>query len=229
MRRSGVVLMRSVGGVKKMNKESLDKMSLKQIEIETKKYQTKAKNNRKHFIENLQYLEMTKRYRDDEMYTNSTFSEYIIDKFELKKSTYERERFAYLQFPKESLEYGPGIINKIKDECGSAKIKDVIKEIKKTSTKKREKINDIIKKNAKPVKSKPERTEPTPKEMRLRIAFLEDENKTLRQSLLEKNDQINKLKKTISALKQYKSAYNQIIPVYERVQNSLKNLCYCTK
>ena len=152
------------------------------------------------FIFRLYYLERTKRFREFSVYRNATFSEYITNKFNLRYGTYNKERFAFIAFPEETIKWGAGLINKIKEICGADKVRTVIEQMNATPNLTHAKIDKLIKVYAKiPFKQK------VPKIPR---KILEDENAKRIQTIAEyiniiakKDEQIAKLLKTIFALK----------------------------
>lgn len=193
------------GMMNKKIKKKYDGMSLSGIETDITLKKESSLKSRKEFIEGLYYLETTKRFRDDKKYKNSQFSTYIMDKFQLRITTYHKEKFAFLKFPEASEKHGPGLINKVKSRCGVGNVQKIIKEIETKPDISRENIEKLIEKNT--TKERPELPKaPTYRELQFRVIELEAENKKLSDEVGKHLDQIERLKSTVGKLKQYEKA-----------------------
>ena len=128
-------------------KKKYDNKPLSFIEKTANKAKQLSYASRKDFILILNYLEMTKRYREDRTYKNADFKTYISDKFHLLFNTYYNERIAYERFPELSQKFGTGLVMKIKETCGNEKVEIIFGKIPPKAT--REQISDIISKFAK--------------------------------------------------------------------------------
>lgn len=197
-------------------KTKYDKKNINFIEKDILDKNKKAVKNREEFIAGLFYLEATSRFRDNPKYKNSGFRSYISDLFQLSYSAYSKEKYAFLKFPKESKEHGPGLVNKVREKCGTLKIEKVFQEISKTPTMKKEQINKIIEENSKPKKIGGIPPSMTKKSLQNRVQYLEKENGQLRETVAEQLEQIKKMKVTISSLKKYKKVADSFAEIQKR-------------
>jgi hypothetical protein len=108
-------------------------------------------NDRKR-IQLLYYLERTNRFRENPQYKNATFDVYLRYRHGIRAHTYHERRIAFIAHEKEALTYGPGLVAKVRRECGPLKVSDVFSKIKPTNG--HDKIEKIIQAHAKP---KPDR------------------------------------------------------------------------
>ena len=182
-------------------KQKYDKYNINLIEHECDQNIFVSGQNRMNFILKLYYLERTKRFHENKVYKNATFTEYIYNKFNLRYTTYDKERFAFISFPDETIIWGAGLIDKIRKVCGADKVPVVINEMKLLKNVTHDQINKLISKHAKTsFKQKP---------ARIPRKELEAENiqrsKTIAEylnTIREKDEQILRLMRTVIALKE---------------------------
>lgn len=103
----------------------------------------------------LYYLETSRRYKENKRYAKEPFKVYVDDVFGIRYNTYLDNRKAYVLFPEESTQFGPGIVSRTIRECGKAKVKEVFQDVNKLEEVKkkvvpRAKIDEIITKNQNP-------------------------------------------------------------------------------
>jgi hypothetical protein len=162
------------------------------------------------FIGILFYLQHTKRYRENKAYKERPFTEYVKNVFGISFQTYEYHRFAYFQHPKETRTFGPEVIRKIAAKCGREMVGKVISEVEegKNSIKKAdpETIQKAIDKYAKP-KLKARKDRPSYRDLERELVAEKKKNTELTMALKERDEQIERLKKTIN---EYRSRYEQI-------------------
>jgi len=79
----------------------------------------------------LWYLERSKKYKQYDGYDKIGFNVFIYEVCNIPYNRYRQIAYAYNWFPKESKEFGPNVIQEIRDKVGSTKIPVVLKEIKK--------------------------------------------------------------------------------------------------
>lgn len=159
-----------------------------------------SKESRIEFIKTLYYLKFTQRFRELPLYKKSTFDQFLMDRFNTRITTFEKEVRAFARFPEETKDLGAGLIDKIDRKCGSDKTGKVIGEIKKAREKKKNKLSrgdveKIIQQHALPQKPKP--TVVPISEIERQLEAARKENAELNKALAERNEQINRMKKTI--------------------------------
>lgn len=181
-------------------KVKYDKKPIEIIEEAIDKAKNVSLESRKDFILALYYLNMTNRFRENPQYKKTTFEVYIGYRYHLRKGTYQKEKIAFLAHEKHTMVYGPGLVNKIRTECGPLKIDEVFSKISPKDP--IEKIEKTIRLYAKPQKAVGEKIKiatPTAVEQTLRSHILE-----LEKLLEEKETQITKLLATVNRLKKEK-------------------------
>lgn len=176
-----------------------DDQPIGDIQNRCSNYKAISNDNRKDFILCLYYLERTKRFKENKVYEKASFEKYISDCFNLRYTTYNKERMAFIAHPQAASKWGAGLVERIRRECGAGKINDVVLEIESTENVTHAKIDKIIEKSA---KAKPEKPAVDTKKT------LENENarsiKTIAdyiKTIAELTEQIERLKKTIDALR----------------------------
>lgn len=179
-----------------------DKKPLADIEQSLDKAKSVSLESRRDFIKTLFYLDSTKRFRENPAYKKATFAVYIGYRFHLRLGTYQKEKIAFLANEKQTMVYGPGLVNKVRTECGPTKVDLVFSKISPEDSV--QKIEKIIRTYAKPKAEKKKekaRTEiPSVIEQSLRTRNLE-----LEKLVEEKDEQIAKLKITVARLKEEKA------------------------
>lgn len=162
----------------------------------------------KNIIEILIYLKTSGRYKENHRYERSSFYQYIEDRFNIRKNTYMEMQIAFCKFPVETIEYGVGLVCKVRRLCGPVKSANVFKLIKDTETYlnkeiKREWIEKIIQKHA--IVPKKESADKVDWKALYEAECARHEKtklmlKEANRLIIEKNEQIKKLKNTIKKL-----------------------------
>jgi len=161
-----------------------------------------------HMIKVLIYLKTSGRYKENPRYANSSFYQYIDDRFNLRTNMYMEMQTAYVKFPVETIKYGIGLVCKIRRECGPIKAQKVFNLIGDSETNlnkelKRDRIEKIIrahsivkrKEHSEKVDWKSLYEDEVAKHEKTKL-MLKEANRII----IEKNAQIERLKKTISDL-----------------------------
>ena len=171
-----------------------------------------AEDKRMKFYQGLEYLETTKRFKENKVYKDSTFEAYINDMFLLRHTTYMNGRTAYLKHPKTTKALGPALVVSVRKKCGVLKAEKVFKEIETKKAAKegaftRSDIQAIIDRNAMPVKDKPAPDKTDYKKLlsEARETII-DQNKTIKSQA----NQIVKLKATTADLKKRLSVFDKL-------------------
>jgi len=180
-------------------KKKYDGKPITEIETGCKKLAEKSSSNRKDFILGLYYLERTKRFKENPVYVHSTFEVYIRATYNLRYTTYNKERFGFIAHPSAAQKWGVGLISKIQHVCGAGKVPGIVEKIEMQKNITHEQIDRIITANAKDRPPKPEKK---------LIREVEAENikkgKTIAeyiQTINEKDAQIARMRNTIAKLK----------------------------
>jgi len=105
------------------------------------------KKELKKIIEGLQYLEVSKRYKENKVYSRASFKSYLDGEFSIHESTYRELVKAYIRHPDETLKFGVGVVRKATQLCG-LRAKKAFAKIEKAKT--HAQIERIIKKHCKP-------------------------------------------------------------------------------
>lgn len=135
--------------------QNLEKKSITQIEKSIKADNATAAEARKKAIEGLLYLRDSGRFKENKLYRKSSFENYLMGVFNIRYNTFLESARAFSKYPDESVRYGVGLISKVYRNCGAIKERRVIAEIAEADKKakvplKRDKIEAIIQKHAKP-------------------------------------------------------------------------------
>jgi len=193
-------------------KVKYDKQPINIIETAIETAKNASLESRRDFIHTLFYLDQTKRFRENPSYKKATFAVYIGFRYHLRPTTYQKEKIAFLAHEKHTLIYGPGLVSKIRNECGPTKVDEVFSKI--TPDDKVQKIEKTIKRFAKPkkiVKEKVKAEIPTVIEQSLR-----ERNIELEKRIVDQDAQIFKLKATVERLKTEK---NDLIGRFSKVSD----------
>ncbi len=91
------------------------------------------KEELKKIIEGLQYLEVSKRYKENKVYSRASFKSYLDGEFNMPEGTYRELVKAYFRHPNETLKFGVGVVRKTTQLCG-LKAKKVFAKIEKAKT-----------------------------------------------------------------------------------------------
>lgn len=147
-------------------------------------------------IEILFYFERTKRFRENKQYENSSFNDYLKNRYAMAWHKYHYLRLAITRYPDMVFKYGIGVVEEAVRKCENPqKVLTIIDE-KKADTKE---IKEIIKKHKRPVKKKEDHTksfETAIDKLKTRLKESDDSNKQMA-------GQIKKLKKTIEKYKEH--------------------------
>jgi len=114
-------------------------------------------NNAKQAMNDLYYLESTKRYKEYDGYKKQEFKVFLWEVCHIPYNRYRELWSAFQFFPKESEIFGPHVVQKVKQAVGATKTPTVLKQIKVEydRIKKipgRKVINHIIEKHSPPKK-----------------------------------------------------------------------------
>ncbi|MBA4369850.1 MAG: hypothetical protein C0403_19655 [Desulfobacterium sp.] len=179
-------------------KEKYKNKDIIEIESLIEKTKINVESEREKLISLLFYLESTHRWRENPLYKNTIFPDYIKAKYNMTFNQYHAEKMAFIVFPKEVKKIGLGNTTRAIKNCGVYKAKETFKIIEKEKKPTNEKIIEIIKRHTpqKPIQIKPNISELKEKEERY-IGIM----KTDRQTIEDLETQIEKLKGTIIVLK----------------------------
>ena len=184
-------------------KAKYDKMKVAKIEQEAKNTQGEAKDLYVALIEILFYLERSGRYAENPKYKKSKFEQYVVFEFGIHHKTYTNHRKAYLVNPDIATRHSPNLYALTQKKCGESKVPTVFKEIqKKEQTLKRpirkDEIQTIINKYAKPVTPKPKT--PDVLEWQDKAIKAQETLKVVEKEAMSKDQQITKLKAAVVRL-----------------------------
>lgn len=134
-----------------------DGIPLQEIETKIESLYTSSRESQKEMYEMLDYLRMTKRFKENTVYSKSTFEDYLEDRFTIRMKTFRENVMAFSKHPEAAVSLGVGVVSKIRRLCGTTKTKKVIDEIQKAGENRktplpRANIETIIRKNADPKK-----------------------------------------------------------------------------
>lgn len=172
----------------------------------------KMNNNAKQVMNDLHYLETTKRYKEYSGYQKQEFKVFLWEVCHIPYNRYRELWSAFQFFPKESKLFGPHVVQTVKQAVGATKTPTVLKEIKAefTRTNKiptRKFINQTIEKHAPPKKEKD--TGDTKAYWRNRALSLE-------KKLSEARKEIAQLKAQLEKNKPFVEAYLALQPIFEQ-------------
>lgn len=100
-----------------------------------------AREAQKQFYEILEYMRMTNRFKEEQRYRKASFWQVLEDLFNLRQGTYRENVRAFMKFPDQAVEYGPGLVAKVERTCGIGKMKQVFQEIEKESGQRKKKLS----------------------------------------------------------------------------------------
>lgn len=195
-----------------------------QIEKSIENERDTALKHTVHTLEQLFYVQCKNLWRDNPMYKNASWAEYLQSRWKKTPSQFVQERILYLVHPKECEEFGPGTTQKIIKRCGQSRASDVFVEIRKLKDTKKKMpelaaIEKVIEKHA-----------PQSPETRPVISYtpppkvfddLRDENRELHRQNAEMAVQIEKLKDTVIKTQQENLELKQQI---KKMRKTIKRL-----
>ena len=151
----------------------------------------------------LYYMRLFGRWMDDPRYKKTVWGDWLMAEFNMRPSTFESNRYAWMSFPKESKKYGPGLPVAVKTKCGDRKVPIVLKAVeKREAAKKRplkhEEIQKIIEQHQMPPVEKPPK--PDLKLLETKAIQAEQETAKANKAIESKDEQIAKLKATVARL-----------------------------
>jgi len=162
----------------------------------------------------LSYLKLSNRFKNDMKYRNSSFGEFLLHEFQIdEKKQYDIWCTAYMQYPEESKKVGPTLVYDFKKKCGGDKVPTIVNKIieKQEATGKalplksngnHPSIEKIVKPFLRQVPEKPKSTlKADLKDTMGKLVTTETVLKDTQQDLEEKEEQVNKLKKTVIEMK----------------------------
>ena len=141
-------------------KRKLTKKTIAEIENLCDKKSLLSAEYRKEFILSLHYLQSSGKYMDNPQFKKATFGTYLWQRYNLRDGAYNKEKWAYLRYPEESVKIGVGCVTKVREKCGVTKAPKVIEEIMRLDKRTHNNIENVIEKNAHATKPKPK---PKPK------------------------------------------------------------------
>lgn len=202
-----------------MEKNKFDKFSINELETKVEESAKESRDAIKMQIEVLFYLKTTGRYKENKRYEKSRFYDYVEDRFNIRQGTYMEMQMAYIKFPKETREFGVGVVSRVMRDCGAVKAKSVLEKLntaQETSKTilKRAKIEGIIQSNAKP--------KPIKKESMDWKAMYEREkaaHESTRQSLRVALEKVKELEEQITKLKVTAEKVNSIRMIFDKPES----------
>jgi len=185
-----------------------DGIPLQELETKIETLHIASRELQKEMYEVLEYLRITKRYKENPVYVKSTFWQYLEDRFTIRPGTYRENVFAFTKHPEASVQLGVGLVSKINRLCGNVKAKKVIDEIQKAgeSSKKplpRAKIETVIQKNTDPERLKKREITDWKAMYEAEISAHENTKESLRVAVArvkELEEQVERLKMTASMI-----------------------------
>jgi hypothetical protein len=138
--------------MKKSEGSIYDKNTINELEVMVESKTKESRNAEKEQIEILFYLKTSGRYKENKRYERATFYDYIEDRFNIRRGTYDKNQLAYLKFPDASAEYGVGLVSKVITMCSAKhtpKVLGIIEDARKSAKRElnRAKIQSIIENN----------------------------------------------------------------------------------
>lgn len=128
--------------------KKLDSMKIDYIEKKAKELRDQSRQRDVEFIEILNYLRVTKRYRENPKYAKVSFWVYTEEVFMIREKTYRERSKAYNMYPEYSVKYGVGLVSKIQRKFGAKKdVQKVFGQIDKLKDPRRDQIEKVIEKN----------------------------------------------------------------------------------
>jgi len=133
-------------------KKNYDDKNISQCIDLAKKFNQQMIEHGEKLVGLLWYLEKTKRYKEYEGYEQLGFDVFISEICYIPYNRYRQIAYAYNWYPKESKEFGPDVIQQVKQAVGVAKTPEILDEIEKKISsikkpiKRRKIISDIIQK-----------------------------------------------------------------------------------
>ncbi|MEN6468027.1 MAG: hypothetical protein ABFD45_03620 [Smithella sp.] len=185
-----------------VDEEKLKSMSIDSIEEIIDNCIRDARRVQKEMIEILIYLKTSGRWKENKLYSSrASFDQYVEDRFNIRKNAFLEMQTAFIKFPSETIEYGIGLVCRVRRLCGPIKTAKVFRQIETTKNNlktniKRDHIEKIIMENA-TIDINPK--EKTDWENLYKTEFAKHENTKMK--LKEALDIIEQLKEQISKLK----------------------------
>jgi hypothetical protein len=130
-------------------KKKYDDKHINDIEQTCSKYSALSSKNRKDFILGLYYLERTKRFHENHVYASASFETYIRNSYNLRYTTYNKERFVFIAHPDAAARWGVGLVSRIQKDCGAGKVPEVMNQIDALKNPNHTSIEKVILKNTK--------------------------------------------------------------------------------
>jgi len=162
----------------------------------------------------LSHYKLSNRFKNNMKYRNSSFGEFLLHEFQIdEKKQYNVWCSAYMHYPEEAKKIGPTLVVDIKQRCGSTKVPQIVEKIKQKeeetgkvlplkSNGNHPSIEKIIKPFLRPVPEKPKSTLRNDyKDSQKQLAQTKTVLTDTRKELDEREEQVNKLKKTVIEMK----------------------------
>jgi len=194
------------------NSDSLNGLTITQIETEVDNGLRAANKHLLGSIKRLYYLETTGRYKENERYKDSTFSEYLKFRYLMSTSLYHSRKVAVLGHPNEVEKHGEAVVSIVRRRCGVVPAKKVFQEIEEMPPEKRTPaaIEKVLSRYEKPsIPSRPSTIAGTRNENTRLRTELQEARQTIRslELLLEERDkQIEKLVASVNKYKKNRAA-----------------------
>lgn len=188
-------------GMEMVRKEVSDLFKDKSLaEIEQFLAGTKADfiENRRRYILGLFYIRDHELFRDDPVFKNATFDEYLERRHNIRRTRFDNELWAHVFYPEDAKKLGVGNVVKIRKDCGRLRVAGVINKITLLPSPDQLAINEIIK------KEKVETAQPTRPKTIITLSVYErmltqknDLIRSLQQEVEKKKSQIKRLKQAL--------------------------------
>jgi len=199
--------------------KNLEKKTITQIEKEIKSKIELSAIARKEATMMLYSLKTSGRYKENKLYSKSSFKTYLEDVYSIREGTFNESVRAYRLFPEEACTYSVGLISSINRKCGAIQERKVIAEINAKAERlktpiKRAQIAEVIMKYAKPA---PEKKPNYKAKYEAELGRHQKTKELYREAVEELKAakiQINRLKKTVLGLR----AVAEAVRDYEETQ-----------
>ena len=130
--------------------QELNKKNIEELEAKVDYFNVAVIKSQNEMYSILEYIRHNKRWKENKRYAKSSFFKYVKDRFNITEPQYRKCVTAFIKHPEEAEEYGPGVVIKAINKCGPIKSAKVFEEFAETKNLNRDKMDDIIDKNAKP-------------------------------------------------------------------------------
>lgn len=192
--------------------------------------QAKSFEHMKSMVGKLYFLELSKRYKEDPQYKKSSFEDFIGNAFPpMTYNKYYEMRQVYVNFEEEARSLSPEVVARAYRKCGALNMKKALTEMKNREEKTGKQIPlcakyDIIEKYERPKPEVPANTEPAKPQLYKTIDDLRI-RETAQIKLLEtKDQQIERLKKTVLELQHENAQLKAELKAYKEMETAIVNV-----